>query len=282
MALSAAYVFFIGFGFYCDAKQSGYQLTSSKGVSNSASSRMKRPKRQKTGPFSPRNSAKIQPCPESGLALANSQSQTRSFGDAFCTALKYSHVLISIWSRYDSALSRPKRLTLYLLRTFAMITIAVLFFQQLTVMNMGIIIPVSIFSLIFISPIQFFLEYLLSSPIKTTNRGRVINSDKHGDENTRQLIRNGFGYLAIILYLGLLFFLTFFFNAQAEINTMILNQSVLLSWGIQMILDLFIYSILKVCINYALIKMYEKSEGCSKQGLDYFIDQNIANVYGRD
>jgi len=90
---------------------------------------MFRPKKgPKAGPLSPRMSAKVAPCPESGIALADGGSK-KSLCEAFSTALKVSHSLVSICARYDSSLSRFKRLTLYLLRTFAMVTIGVLFFM---------------------------------------------------------------------------------------------------------------------------------------------------------
>jgi len=46
-----------------------------------------------------------------------------------------------------------------------------------------------------------------------------------------------------------------------------------------MVLDLAIYCIIKVLINYQLISCYQTSQGSSKKILELFIDENIMNVY---
>jgi len=60
---------------------------------------------------------------------------------------------------------------------------------------------------------------------------------------------------------------------------MTLNVACLIAWGIQMGLDLAVYPIIKVCINYALIGCAKGSKGSSKAMFDVLIDEHIAEVY---
>jgi len=105
-----------------------------------------------------------------------------------------------------------------------------------------------------------------------------VNPEKFRAEQTRQSIKNVIGVLSTLIYLALMLFLIFFFNAQDVQGSMILNQSVMISWGIQVFLDLAVYCFVKVIINYQLIQCYQTAQG-SKRFLELLIDESIMNVY---
>jgi len=58
-----------------------------------------------------------------------------------------------------------------------------------------------------------------------------------------------------------------------------MNLAVLISWGIQMGLDVFVYPLFKVGINFGLIKIASGKSGSSKKICDFIIDQHIAEAF---
>jgi len=88
----------------------------------------------------------------------------------------------------------------------------------------------------------------------------------------------------MIIYLGLMFFAVFFINDNTPTlpRSTRLNELVVGAWGLMVFLDSFIYSVIKIMINYAMLKMSEKQSGCMKGFFDVMIDENIANAFGRE